>query len=116
MMRWAPGIAWVVTHEAERFGIAIKAIDATPRRNPQVPVLILCDVIDGVIADRGGIINVVFEDGDLVTIVLVQSIARTEPKESTAVLEHADDIALGKSVGCADVVEAKISFLGERVQ
>lgn len=104
-------IVGVVDKFLESFGVPIEFVDPTPGCDPQVAVAIFSNIVNAIVADGFRIINVLFVNGDPITIVSIQSVACAEPHETPTVLKNANDIALRKALGAAKMIEFQVAFL-----
>lgn len=73
-----------------------------------LPVLITCDTEYGIAEQTVRIILLELETFDIVTVITVQSFARTYPYNAPFVNVQAVDGKLGKSVICGQMAESNI--------
>ena len=55
---------------------------------PEIVLLILSDGSDAIVGERIGIVELIPEDFEIITIIPVESIISTEPHEAIVVLEN----------------------------
>ena len=89
------------------FSPVIPVHPAAPGGDPQVSIRIFGDSGDKIVADASWIGWNILVDGKAIAVVLVEAVPRPEPHEPPAIVQHADDIALGKARLRADVLEPR---------
>lgn len=85
-----------------KFGYTVGA------KQVNLPVLITCDTEYGIAEQTVRIILLELETFDIVTVITVQSFARTYPYNAPFVNVQAVDGKLGKSVICGQMAESNI--------
>ena len=106
----------VVLVTDKMFAVTVEHVQSTARRgDPEIALAVLGDVRDVIVAQAGLIVLIFLVDRYVVTVVPVQSILRTEPHESAAVLKNGKHIALGEAVFVAEPLELQVLILcGQR--
>ena len=101
-------VVGVVKIAGAALGRGVEPIHPVVRRNPQIALVVLHQVLDEAGAQAARVVRVVLVHDEGVTVVAIETVPSGKPHEAPAVLQDVHDVALRQTIFSREVRELQI--------
>ena len=91
------------------FGCRVESVNSDVGGNPQIPLIVLHQILNKIGAQASGVVRIVFVYDKAVAVIAIQTVAGGKPHEAPSILQNGDDVTLRQSLIRGKVSEPQVT-------